>query len=448
MINDMTQGHLARQLVAFSVPFVLANLLQSLYTMVDLAIVGQFVGSNALSAVSTSGHITLLLYAVGIGFGSGGQILISQLVGQKDLKGLRATIGTMMTTVTVVSVLLAVIGAVTAPILLALLQTPPEAMEQAISYMTICCIGVPFTYIYASLSAVLRGMGDSKRPLIFILVASLTNVALDLLFVAVLKWEAAGAAWATVLSQMVSAVFAFVYLYRRRGEFGFDFKPSSFAVHKDKLATMTRLSLPLVFMNLFINLSVMYMISCVNVFGVAASAATGVGSKLINLACIISNAIMSATATLVGQNMGAGRQDRVIKTIYIGWLICLGFCAVLMAVSLLFPKAIFGLFSSDPEVLAYAPSYMRIAIWMYLSFALMAPVLGLINGVGFTSLNMIVAILDGVVARLGLCFLLGYGLNMGLHGFWWATALAGYVSVIIPSIYFFAGSWKKRKLLQ
>ena len=447
LINDMTQGPLAKQLVKFSLPYMLASLLQTLYTLVDLAVVGHFVGSVGLSAVSISGNVTFLLYCLGIGLGSGGQILISQQVGAKEYDKLHRTLGTIYTFSIIAAFGMMIIGLIITRPVLSLLNTPAEAMDDAVTYLIVCCLGVPFTYMYASMSDSLRGMGDSLRPFLFIAVAAVTNVVLDLLFVAVFDMGVFGAALATAISQLVSLVFTVIFLYRRRDEVGFDFKLKSFRMDKKILATILRLSLPLVLMNASINISMMFVSSYLNEYGIIASSVTGVGLKLNGLMNIVSSAVMSAEATIVGQNIAAGKQDRVKKAMYIGWGLCISFCLVVGGLICLFPEPMYRIFTSDPEVLAMAPNYMHIAFWMYISFALMAPPLGLINGVGFTSLNLVIALLDGVVARIGLSLLFGIAMNMGLEGFWWGSALAGFVSVILGCIYYFSGLWKKRRTL-
>lgn len=447
MINDLTQGPLASKLIRFSLPFMLGNLLQTLYTIVDLAVVGQFVGSTGLSAVSISGQITILMYSAGVGLGNGGQIFIAQQVGAKDYDGIQRSVGTLLTFCGICSIIIAAIGIIFCKPILNLLNTPAEAMEQAVSYFVICCIGIPFTYGYGSLSCILKGMGDSTRPMLFIAIAALTNVVLDLFFVVVIPLESAGAAIATVISQIISFVFAFVYLYKRREAFGFDFRIKSFAIHKKTLGIIAKLSTPLIFMSVSINVSMLYINSYINDYGLVASSVAGVGSKLYSLMNIVTGATQSAVASCVGQNMGAGKMDRVKKSVFIAIGLCLAFFAVVGTLCLVCPKALFGIFSSDPEVLDMAVDYMFVSFWLYLAFSLMAPPLGFLNGIGFTSMNMVVAILDGVVARIGLSLLMGITLNMGLPGFWWGNALAGYISVIIPGIYFLSGKWKTRKLI-
>lgn len=447
MINDMTRGPLAKQILFYSAPLVMANILQTLYNLVDLAIVGQVVGSEGVSAVSIAGQITFLLYALGIGFGNGGQILISQQVGSGDMNGVHRTVGTSLTAHTVLSILVTILGLVFTKPLLQLLNTPAEAWQDAVDYMFWCCLGIPFIYGYGGLCAILRGMGDSKRPMYIIALSAITNVILDLILVAGLGMRAKGAAIATTVSQFVSFLFALVYLYKHRESFGFDFKRESFRIDKRILKVIVSLAAPLAFMQMSITISMMFVNAWVNAYGVVASAVGGIGSKLFSVASIITNSMQTAEATFSGQNIAAGRHDRVKRSMGFTTLFCLCYWIILAAVCLLFPEGVFRLFTPDPEVLAMAPRFLVIQVFMFLSFALMSPPLGFITGIGNAKLNFIIAVADGVVARIGLGLLLAITCGMGLYGYWWGSALAGFVSVIAGWIYYFSGRWKNRQIL-
>ena len=447
MINDMTHGPLTKQIVLYSAPLALANLLQTLYNLVDLAVVGNVVGSVGVSAVSIAGQITFLLYALGIGLGNGCQILISQQVGAGDRDGVRRTTGTSLSFTVILAVIVTAAGLIFKNWGLRVLNTPDEAWVDATEYMFWCCLGIPFTYGYGSLCAVLRGMGDSRRPMYIIAAAAITNMVLDIALVWGLGMRAKGAAIATAIAQLVSFLFALIYLYRHRESFGFDFKPESFRIHGPTLRTVVGLAAPLAFMNISITISMSFVNAWVNAYGVVASAVSGIGSKLYSLANIVTMSMQTAEATFTGQNIAARRLDRVSRSMYVSVGICLGYWVILSGICLLFPKAVFSIFNSEPEVLAMAPGYVTILVVMFLSFATMSPGLGLINGVGNVKLNFIIALADGVVARIGLCLLMANVLGMGLHGYWWGSALAGFVSTIAAWIYFFTGRWKTRKLL-
>ena len=446
LINNLTEGPLSKQIILFSLPLILGNLLHTLYNLVDMAVVGQFVGSVGLSAVATSGQVTMLMYCLGIGLGTGGQILIAQQVGAGDREGVRKTIGTSFSFTIILSIIITALGLILYKTLLRALNTPAEAWTDAVEYLFWCCLGVPFTYLNGGLSALLRGMGDSKHPTWFVAAAAVSNIILDLIFVAGLGMRAKGAAIATAIAQCIGAAACIVYLYIHREELGFDFRWESFRMDRKILGTMLRLAAPLAFQSVSISISMIFVNSWVNVYGVTVSAVNGVGNKLHSLATMVTNAMQSTVATFTGQNIAARKQDRVIKTLRTTNRFALIFWLCIAMIGLLVPKLVFDLFTTEPEVLDMAPGYMIIQVVMYLSFALMCTPLGFITGIGYVSLNLIIAITDGVIARIGLSLLFAK-LIPGPEAYWWASALAGFISVGWGWLYFFSGRWKKRKLL-
>ncbi len=448
-IRDLTQGPLVRQLLLFALPIMGANLLQSLYTLVDLWAVGNFASEAAISAVANSGQIVFLIHAVGIGLGNGGQVLISQQVGAKDFRRLSTTIGTLLSFCVLSSTVIAAIGAVGTNWWMDLLHIPPEARASAVSYLLICCLGAPFMAASGTLCAILRGVGDSKRPMLILLASALSNMILDMWFVAGLGWGAAGAAWATIIAQAVGSFYALYCVYRRREDLGFDFRLSSFRIHGPTLKVILKLGTPLVIMSASITISMMVVNSFVNTFGVAASNVTGIGAKLNSLVSVVTSSMQTAVGSMVAQNFAAGRIDRVKKVNAVSNLVCILFFAVVGTVSFLFPEQIIGIFTqaTDTGTLALATPYMRAAFWLYLAFCLMATSLGHINGVGFTTLNLVIAVLDGVIGRIGLSLLFGLALDWGVEGFWWGNSLAAFISVFMGLGYYFFGHWEKRELM-
>ncbi len=449
VIRDLTEGPLVRQLLLFALPIMGANLLQSLYTLVDLWAVGKFANEAAISAVSNSGQIVSLIHAVGIGLGNGGLVLISQQVGAKDYRRLSTTIGTLLSFCVLSSTLIAALGALGTNLWMDLLRMPDEARGPAISYLLICCLGAPFMSASGTLCAILRGVGDSKRPMFILLASALSNVVMDVWFVAGLGWGAAGAAWATIIAQAVGAFYALYCVYRRREQLGFDFRPASFRIHGPTLKVILKLGTPLVIMSASITISMMVVTSFVNTFGVSASAITGIGAKLNSLVSVVTSSMQTAVGSMVAQNFAAGRIDRVRRVNAVSNLVCILFFAVVGAVSFFFPVQIIGIFTqaTDTGVLALATPYMRAAFWLYLAFCLMATSLGHINGVGFTTLNLIIAVLDGVIGRIGLSLLFGLVLDWGVEGFWWGNSLAAFISVFMGLGYYFFGHWEKRELM-
>ncbi len=447
MINDMTTGSVGKELLKFSFPFMLSNALQTVYNLVDMVVVGQFVGSAGLTAVSLGGQITWLLSCLAIGYASGGQIFISQLVGTRDHEGIRRTIGTLFSVVALFSILFTVLGIAVHRPLLELLNTPQEAMEQAASYVVVCSAGMFFVYGYNTVSAVLRGMGDSTRPFLFIAIAAVLNVILDLVFVGAMGMESAGAALATMISQAVSFVISVIYLYIRRESFGFDFKLGSFRIDGKTFKSLSYLGLPLTVQTSAINISMLYVSAGVNTYGLVFSSVYGIGNKLTSIMFIITNSISTASATMFGQNLGAGKHDRVKQVFWYGNLYCMIFFVAVAVLCLAAPEWIFRLFTQDGDVVAQAGHYMITMVVMFLGFATMTAGIALINGIGNGSLSLITALLDGVIVRIGLCILMSGPMGMGVWGYFWGNALAGFVSVIIGDFYYLSGLWKKRKLM-
>ena len=441
LVNDMSQGPVLKGLIRFAVPMILANLLQAVYSMVDMIVVGQFGGPAGLSAVGIGGQLTNLFLAVGMGFSNGAQVVISQQVGMKSKK-ISKTIGTLLTTELILAVIVGAIGVIFHQGILGLMNTPSAAWDEAVGYLVICSCGMIFIYGYNALCAILRGMGESKLPMVFIAVASLVNVVLDLVFVGIFHWGASGAAAATVIAQGVAFCCAAVFLYRHKEAVQFDFRLRSFAIDREQLGALCRLGIPSVVQQFLITISITFVNAQVNAFDVTASAVDSVGGKLNTVANIITGAISTAAATMIAQSFGARKMERVKHAFRACMAICMAWWVILSACYLLFPRQIFGLFTTDEQVLELAPTYLRYAVIWLLALCSMDAPFALVQGVGYASFNLVVGLLDGVVARIGLSMLLGH--FMGLTGFWLGNGLAGFVTTITMGIYYLTGRWEKR----
>lgn len=447
IINDMTQGSVFKKMVVFTLPVMMSNALQLCYGLIDMVIVGKFVGSAGLSAITVGSQVFNLMTTLCIGFSIGGQVFISQLIGSKEYKKLNRTIGTVFSLVGVLGLLMTAIGFFCSEFVLRLMNTPAESFAMAKAYMMVCSGGVLFTYGYNMVSAILRGMGDSKRPLLFILISTIVNLAGDLILVGGLKMGAAGAAWATISGQAVSFIIALIFLMRRKDAFHFDFKPASFIPENGTAAKLVKLGVPFALQSSSIDISMMFVCALVNSLGVIASATFGVGSRLQSLGFVMSGAVGAFVSSMVGQNIAAGKMDRVRKGIHLGLVSGIIFWGLLMAVFLIFPEACFGLFSKEKEVLQMAPLYMMCMAVGVPALACMTPYNGFIQGIGNSKMSLVFSILDGFVARITLSYLLGIVANLGLKGFFLGYFLAPYFTTIPAMIYYYSGIWKKRKLL-
>jgi len=444
---DFTTGPLLPLLIRFLLPFLLANLLNSLYNTVDTAIIGRFMGSTGIVACSLGGKMLNLFTNISVALAGGGQILVSQIVGAKRRDELNSCIGTMFSETIILSILFAIVTLLFSRNIIEWLNTPPEAFDDALIYLRITCIGLPLIFGYTAVSSVLRGMGDSRNPLIFIAIATVINIIGDLVFILVFKMGVAGAAVATVLGQGLSLVCSVVILYRRREYFGFDFKLKSFAIDWSKLQIILKLGLPNALRATCITGTQLVLMGYINKFGVVDSAAYSIGDKVYHMANILASSINNAGGTVVGQNFAAGNHERVRGIVRRVAVITLSASVFLSVFSLLFPTQIFGLFTDDPAVLAYAPAFMRVCCLIYVLSSFHASYQSVMSGTGNSFLNMIAGILDGMVLRVGMSFLFAYQFNLGVVGFFLADALARFAPITIGGIYYYSGAWKKRKKL-
>ena len=443
MIRDLTRGPVAAQLLRFTLPLFLSNALQAVYNLVDMIVVGNFIGKAGLSAVSIGGDILHLLTFVAMGFSSAGQVIIARAVGAGRYEEVRKTIGTMFSFLLSVSLVIAAVCYGLRFSVLQWLNTPAASEKYTMDYMVTCVCGLIFIYGYNIVSAILRGMGDSKRPFVFIAVAAVLNTLLDILFVRYLGLAVFGAALATVIGQGVSFLAAVAYLYRHREAFGFDFRLASFRIRKDALLRLLALGVPMAIQSAAISFSKIILMAWINLFDVTYSALAGIFNKVNVMGGVISQAFTTAGSTMVGQNMAAGKYRRVNQVLALVLGIGIALAALASAVMWCWPEGIYDIFTTDADVLAVAGVLTLPVILNFYGAATRSASFALINGSGRPRLNLAVAIIDGVFARIGLAALLGFGLKLDCFGFWMGDSLAGFMPFLIGGVFYLSGSWKK-----
>ena len=445
--KDFTRGSVAKQLLFFSLPFMASNALQVIYSTIDMVIVGEYVGTAGLSAVAQSSLIVNFATMVCLGFSNAGQVLISQALGAGKKKEMNDVIGTLFSFLILLSVGLSAIMLVGRSWILQAMNVPVESYEMAMDYMTICALGLVFTAGYNMVSAVLRGMGDSKRPFLFIGIASAVNLVLDILFTGIWGWGVAGAAWATIIGQGVSFLFSIYYLFRHRVEFGFDFRKESFRINKKYTKMIAGLGTPMAIQSGFINLSMLYVNSLINNVGVVASATFGVGVRIDDIVNKISQGIQYAAMPMISQNIAAKQQRRAQQVVRFSWVFSTVLTVVFMVIYVCFGKELFMMFSDDPAVHEMSGTFIKAILWMFPALAIMRGTHAFIQGIGNAKLSMVLALLDGVILRIGLSWLFGIALGWGFYGFVLGYGLAAYGCAIPGMIYFLGESWKKRRVL-
>ena len=447
LISNFTEGSIPGQLLRFAFPSAYSYALQVLYSVVDMMIIGQVMGSAGISAVSTASQIYAVLLTFCIGFSIGGQIYISQLIGKGRLSQLNQTIGTFFSVELLLSLIIMTAGILSCRSLLLVLNTPAEAFDFAMDYLVICCCGLLFTYGYNVVAAVLRGLGDSRHPFLFILLASIINLVLDIVFIVIFGWKTTGAALATILGQAVSLVCSVVFLYRRRTQFHFDFKLRSFIPDKGILKALLSLGTPFAVEYTAINISMVFVNALVNQAGVVASAVFGTGIRIEDIGNKINTAITGSCAVMIGQNFAAKSIRRIHRIIRCGWLYAGVFYLLFGSLCLLFPETLFSVFTNDADVIAGAPVFMAALLWEFPAMVVMRGTNGLIQGVGNAKLSLAIALFDGFVVRIGLSYLLGTVCAMGIYGYFLGYALAANATALPGFVYYVSGLWKRRKSL-
>ncbi|MBR2410768.1 MAG: MATE family efflux transporter [Clostridia bacterium] len=444
-IKDFTKGNIGRQLIVFAAPLFLSNLMQVFYNMVDMYIVGQTLGKTGISAVSVGGDLCNLLTFIAIGFSNAGQVIIAKYVGAGEKRKIGSFTGTMFFFLSVSSVIVSILSIAFQDPLLRLMHTPESAYKLASEYSFVCMTGLFFIYGYNMVSAVLRGMGDSKHPFIFISLAAVTNLVLDIVFVVFLNMGTRGAALATVISQATSFIVCSVFLFIRRREFELEMTPSDF-IHpkKEYLSDLIKLGIPMAIKLASVQISKLFVNSHINSYGIEVSAFSGIANKIASVSNLVSTAMNTAGSTLVGQNIAAGEEKRVKSVMKALAYITLSISTVISVIFFLFQTEIIGFFADgDMSVVAVGDKFFPIAVLLFYAGAFRAIMNALLNGSGNYKVNFATALFDGIIMRLGLSLLFGIVFRMEYYGFWLGDALAGFTPFVIGLVFFFSGSWKK-----
>lgn len=414
--NILTEGNVARTLLRFAVPFLIANILQSLYGAVDLFVVGRYGTAESVAAVSTGTQVTQIVTSLVSGLTLGSTIVIGNYMGQKRFDRVKQTIGTTLTVFAVVALLLTAAMLVLEVPLLTVLCTPEESFALTMQYVAICACGNLFICGYNAISAILRGYGDSKRPMVFVGIACVINIVLDFVFVKDLHMDVSGTAWATVISQGVSMVIAIVYLKRK--QFIFDFRLSGFRPVGSIVKELARVGIPISFQEAAVRVSFLYLMTVMNRCGVYAAAVVGIGSKYDVFAMLSATSMANALAAITAQNMGAGKPERARKSLWYG----MGFA---LFVSCLFwlwaqwnPESMISAFSRDEHVIRAGVPFFRSCSYDYILVMHVFCLNGYLNGRQKTLWTMVSCTSGALLLRIPMVYFFGkyFSDNLGMLG--------------------------------
>ena len=441
--GDMTEGSVGRKLVAFAIPLAVASLVQALYNLADMSIVGHFVGSAGMSAVTMGGLIINVVFAVINGLSNGGAIFMGQLYGARKQDQIKNVIGTMLTGYAILAVIVTGLIIGFERLIFTAMKAPAESKEMAVTYLAIYMAGTIFVYIYNVLAASLRAVGKTTPAMVAVVVTAALNVVLDLLFVGPFKMGVAGAALATIISQCISMIIIAVYV-KKTGLF--DFRVKSFGINWQLLKTVVKIGLPQACQFGLTVMSYLLISGFVNQYGVFASAASGATSKIWSFEVLPAQAVQMAVMTLTAQNIARGNIDRIKKGLLIAMAIAFVSAGLFFAASQLFPEAMLGIFTSDQGVIDIGTRYLQILMGSGIFESLMFCLFGVIAGSGNTLYNFLCAVLSAIVVRFSLVWIFDHFTTLGFNGIAWAYVCAPVASGLAALIFVLSGKWKTSKI--
>ncbi len=442
-MKDFTEGKEARLILRFSVPLIIGNIFQNLYSIIDSIIVGNYLGKEALGAVGASFPFIFVLISMVIGIGSGASTVVSQYFGARQPEKVRRTIDTLFIIFLVASLLITATGIALSKPVFRLLQLPEEMMPEALTYLNIYLSGMFFFFGFTGISSILRGMGDSRTPLYFMIMSATLNVVLDLLFVLVFKWGIEGVAFGTVLAEATAFFLAAWYLNRKHPLINLSVR--RYVFDRNIFKSCVRIGLPTGFQQSFVAIGMMAIMGVVNTFGTNAVAAYTAAIRIDSFAKMPAMTFSSALSSFVGQNLGACREDRAKKGLRMTLLFSLCYSFFVSLLIILFGQYLIQLFTSDPDVIAIGQDYLLIVSSFYLMLSVMFAFTGFLRGSGATFIPMITTLISLYLFRIPIAWFLSD--HIGVNGIWWSEPIGWFAGMVILIVYYLSGKWKGKEVV-
>lgn len=448
--RDMTEGSIPRHLITFATPMLLGNLLQALYNTVDTIWVGRFLGANSLAAVSVSFPVIFVLVSMVMGISMATTVLVAQNAGARRMDMVRRVIGNSISLLVLGGVGVSALGLAFHRQVLQMINVPAEIIPEASQYLSIFLGGLMFMFAYNTLSGILRGLGDSRSPLIFLVYATVMNIILDPMMIFGI-WPfppmgVAGAAIATVVSQAFSGVLAVRYLLRKTDLLST--KPSDYRIEKGLTLTIIKIGLPVGIQQTVMSLGALVVSSVINSFGGAVVAGFGAGSRIDHFSVMPAMSIGMAVSSVVGQNLGAQKHERVHETLKWAIILSVSIATLFTVTILAIPRILISPFTTDAHVLLVGSSYLKIMSLSYIPFAVMFATNGVMRGAGDTLPTMIISISTLWLIRVPLARYLASLPGLAENGIWWAMVISTLIGMVLSVAYYRTGLWKKRRLVQ
>ncbi len=404
--TDMTTGTPWKKILTFSIPMIIGNIAQQLYSTVDSIVIGQYEGDNALAAVGSSLPIINMLLVLFIGISVGASVMVSQYFGARAREDLSKTIGTCITITAIVSVVMMVVTPIFVRPILTALNTPPEILDQCSQYLTITMLGVAGMAYYNILSGILRGLGDSFSAVLYLIIATVVNIILDILFVAVFRWGVAGVAIATAIAQLVSSILCMWKLANMHDMY--ELKLSHLKMSKEHLKRIVKLGLPSGATQAIFSSAMIIVQSLTNSFGASFIAANIIVMRVDGFAMMPNLSFGTAMTTYAGQNVGAGKFDRVTKGAKQGTFIAVLTSTIITAIILVFGKYLMGIFTDTKELVDLSAHLMRILAAGYIAMAITQSLSGVMRGAGDTMTPMWISLITSVFIRVPVAYAISF----------------------------------------
>lgn len=439
--TSMTEGVIWKEMLLFSIPLLIGNLFQQLYNTVDSFVVGNYVGEEALAAVGASTPLSNVIIGLFMGISTGAGILISRYFGAKKDEELHDSIHTFIAFSLIVSVFLTFFGSVMSPIFLGWIKTPANIMEPATLYLRVYFWGVTGLVIYNSGAGILRAIGDSRNPLIYLCISSLINVSLDLLFVIVFDMGILGVAVATLIAQLTSAILVWIHLLRV--EDIYQLKMADIRIHRDKLYEIIRLGIPTGIQQTVVSFSNVLVQSYINAFGSAAVAGFSAADKFNAFLSMPTQSFSLTITTFTGQNLGAGRKDRIMEGVRTALILAVGIVIVIGIPTFIYADQLIAFFSPEPMVIMYGARMLRIMVPFYFALSTTSILSGALRGAGLTMVPMIIMISCFTILRQIFLFIM-MRINHSIDWVYWSYSVTWISSMVLTLLYSKASQWLEK----
>lgn len=439
----MTEGNIWKLLIIFSIPLILGNLLQQMYNTADSIIVGNFVGSNGLAAVGSGTALINLIIAFSQGAAVGAGVIVSQNLGARDKQKTKLAVHTAMCIAIILGVILSAIGVIFSRDLLVWMKTPKSVLKDSVLYLQIYCGGLIFNVIYNMATGILNAAGNSKRPLIYLAIASVTNIILDLVFIKALKWGVKGAAIATDISQALSCVLAVGYLLRVNSDYKLIVK--ELKIHGNTAKQIIRVGLPTAIQNMVISFSNVLVQSSVNSYGATAMAGYAAYLKIDGFNILPVLSISMAVTTFTGQNVGAKKPDRIKKGMWNALIMGVVYTVIIGVVILLTSHTVLGLFTKDNEVITYGQLAMKYFCPFYFLLGILNILAGTVRGAGKGVPPMLILLFSMCIFRI-LWIKIALPFYSTIDGVFILYPISWFVGMVLMVIYTKFGKWLPKGL--